>query len=305
MTPPVLLALGPQIDYPGSLPNTLIARQIASVLQDVGVPVRVLKEDRHVDWPHGAEVITGSCTRPAETPAAFKAIAAIVLAGADPATASEALSLARAGGATKVVTLSSHGPEVEVALPPDHWHWLAIEVVAERSGLAWTHIVPSLVMGVTLTGSYPLVEPSWRELIDRNEPIRRPFADAPVPFIHERDLAAIIATALRDPTLDSKTLHAAGRPISDRERAKILCDVLGRKIVFEPLTREQAEQYYQERGLDEQTIAYLLDTAAWFADHAEDSFIEAERLLGRPLISYAAWAHEHISAFAESTAQDA
>lgn len=167
MTPPVVLALGPQIDYPGSLPNVLLAklarsaigRQLAGVLHDQGMPVRVLCADDPADWPPGVEVFAESVTRPAETPEVFAGITAVFLAGADPATVYEALSLARAGGATQVVTLSSHGPEVEVALLPEAWHWLAIEVVAERSGLAWTHIVPSLVMGVTLTGSYPLVGP--------------------------------------------------------------------------------------------------------------------------------------------------
>jgi nucleoside-diphosphate-sugar epimerase len=124
-----------------------------------------------------------------------------------------------------------------------------------------------------------------------------------VPYIHERDLAAIIATALRDPAWDSQIIHAAGRPISDRERAHILCDVLGRTIVFAPLTRAQAERRYQERGLDEQTIAYLLDTAAWFAEHTDTSFSAAERLLGRPLTSYAAWAREHVSAFRPEQAE--
>jgi uncharacterized protein YbjT (DUF2867 family) len=293
-----LLALGPQIDYPGSLPNALIGRQLTGVLHDQGVPVRVLTEDDPADWPVGVQVITGSATRPAEVPAAFAGIAAIVLAGADPATVYEALSLAHAGGATKVVTLSSHGPEVEVALPPEHWHWLAVEVVAERSGLAWTHIVPSSVMGVTLSGSYPLVGHSWRDLIVRGEPIRPPFPDAPVPCIHERDLAELVATALHESDWDGKTIHVTGKGISDRERAQVLADVLGREITFEPLTQAQAEQRYREQGLDEDVIAYVLHTAAWFDTHREDASAETERLLGRSLRSYADWIREHAGAFA-------
>jgi uncharacterized protein YbjT (DUF2867 family) len=297
--PPVLLALGPQIDYPGSLPNALIGRQLATVLRDAGQPVRVLcDEAAAIEWPAAAELRAGSVTRPVETPAAFDGIGALFLAGADPATAYDALALAAAGGAQQVVTLSSHGPAVEVALPPDHWHWLAIEVVAERSGMAWTHVVPSLVMGVTLTGSYPLVGASWRELIALGEPIRRPFADARVPFIHERDLAEIVAIALRDPAWNGQTINATGQGISDRERAQILGEVLGRAVAFEPLTREQAEQLYHEQGLDEDAIAYVLDTTAWFAAHgSDDAAAEAERILVRPLRSYAEWAREHAAAF--------
>lgn len=63
MTPPVLLALGPQIDEPGSLPNTLltklarsaIARQLASVLHTARVPVRVLTEDGRAGWPQDGD----------------------------------------------------------------------------------------------------------------------------------------------------------------------------------------------------------------------------------------------------------
>jgi hypothetical protein len=74
----VLLAPGPQLDYPGSLPNSLIGRQLAQLLCEAGVPVRVLVEAAAAtDWPQG--------------------IGALFLAGADPATApNRAGRLARA-----------------------------------------------------------------------------------------------------------------------------------------------------------------------------------------------------------------
>lgn len=118
-----------------------------------------------------------------------------------------------------------------------------------------------------------------------------------MPFLHERDLAEIVATALCQPGWDGKTIHASGRAISDRERVQILGDVLGREIAFEPLTRAQAEQQYRARGLDEEAIAYVLDTAAWFDAHREDASAEVEQLLGRPLRSYADWVREHAGAF--------
>jgi uncharacterized protein YbjT (DUF2867 family) len=107
-----------------------------------------------------------------------------------------------------------------------------------------------------------------------------------------------IATALREPGCDGRTIHAAGRGISDRERVQNLSEVLGREIRFEPLTRAQAEQHYREQGLDDESIAYLLDTTAWFAEHDDASFAEAEHILGRPLRSYAEWVREHAAAFA-------
>jgi uncharacterized protein YbjT (DUF2867 family) len=296
--PSILVTLVPLVDYPGGVPTEPISRRLTDVLLGVGERVRVLAEGEQADhWPSGVEVIEGSVVRPAEVPQAFDNTSSLFLAGADPATVYDALHMAQTGGAAKVVDLSSHGPDVEIALPPDHWHWLAIEVVVERSGMAWCHVVPPLVMATTLTGSYPLVGNSWSDRIKTAQPIKTSSARARYPFIHEKDLATVIAHVLRHQDYDSKTLHVSGKLISDVERICILRDVLGKDIVCEELSREQAYHEYAAYGMEHDAINYVLDTAEWFAEHEAETYAKTEYLLGRPLTSYADWVREHTSYF--------
>lgn len=290
----VLLTVVPLADYPGCIPTEPVSRYLAEALLAEGDSVRVLAEGEQAEgWPEGVEVVEGSVMHPSETPTAFEGVKAFFLAGADPSTVHDALHRAKEGGATQVVNLSSHGPEIEITLPPDYWQWLATEVVVERSGMAWRHVVPSLVMAVTLTNSYPLVGKSWRDLIRSGQPIRRPFAEAKFPFIHEKDLATIISKVLQGQAFNGRKLHISGRLISDLERVQTLREVLGRDIAFEPLSRTQAVRDYRAQGLTDDAIDYVLQTSEWFAEHPQEVHLEAERILGRPLLSYAQWVEEH------------
>lgn len=297
--PSVLITLTSLKDYPGCIPTEPIARHLVPHLLKARERVRILAEGKQAEgWPGDVEVTEGSITRPSGTPTAFEGIQSIFLAGADPTTAYEALRLAKDGGAAKVVNLSSHGPDFEIALPPESWHWLALEVVVERSGMAWCHLVPSLVMAVTLTGSYPLAQKSWRDLIRSGQPIKRPFAEAKYPFIHEKDLAEIVARALRNPHFNGQKVHVSGKLISDLERGQILREVTGKEIRFEALRRDEAMDYYKALNLTQDESEYLFRTAAWFAENSTETYAEAESLLGRPLSTFAEWSREHSASFA-------
>ena len=120
----VLVTVTALLDYPGAVPTEPVSRALAHQLRRADIAVRVLSPSRPVgDWPTGVEFVAGDITRPADTPEAFDGVDRLFLAGASPATVHQALEPARAAGMTKVVDLSSHGPEfdgrrVEVAGRP-------------------------------------------------------------------------------------------------------------------------------------------------------------------------------------------
>jgi uncharacterized protein YbjT (DUF2867 family) len=59
--------------------------------------------------------------------------------------------------------------------------------------------------------------------------------------VDPRDIAEVAATTLRRPGHDGRTYVLTGpEPISPRQRAHIIGDVLGEPITFAELTREQA-----------------------------------------------------------------
>lgn len=295
----VLVTVTPMVNYPGAVPTEPVSRALAHHLRRQDIAVRVLSESRPPgEWPSGVEFVAGDITRPADTPEAFAGVDRLFLAGATPATAHQAMEQARAAGVVKVVDLSSHGPDFEVALPPEYWHWLAVEVVVERSGMAWGHVVPSATMGATLTGVYPLAGDVWRERIARRRPIRSPYATARVPLIHEDDLAEVVTRVLLETSFDGRRTEAAGRPVSALERAEALRDATGSPITVEDVAADHAPAVLRSMGLEDHDIAHLLSTLQWFAEHDDDTYLATERILGRPLRDFSTWARQNAAAFA-------
>ncbi|MBQ1098939.1 NAD(P)H-binding protein [Streptomyces sp. b94] len=193
----LLTVVSPRRDE-GNSPTGVVGRFLARQLLATGRRVRVMAEpDQCGGWPDAVDVVVGSITRPLECARAFDGAETVFLAGAHPSTVQDALTLARNASARKVVVLSSHGPEYEEANPPATWFWLAIEKAVEHSGIAWTHIRPSAVMGSVIEGTYPATGSDWSDTIRADGVIREAFLDrGHYPFIHEEDLAAVVFAAL-------------------------------------------------------------------------------------------------------------
>ncbi|MFD8413465.1 SDR family oxidoreductase [Streptomyces sp. NPDC059650] len=157
-------------------------------------------------------MVEGSVSRrPSEYAEAFDGVDAVFLAGAVPATVGEVLDTARHAGVRRTVVLSSHGPEYEEAYPPETWFWL------ERSGMEWTHIRPSAVMGAVIEGTYPATRSDWART---GGVVREAFLNGGhYPFIHEDDLAAVAAAALRTDDHVGRILEVVGLPIATPARS--------------------------------------------------------------------------------------
>lgn len=293
----VLVTVAPLLDYPGAVPTEPVGRALVAELLRRNVAVRVLAEPGTGDWPLEVELVPGCITRCEETPDVFAGVSTVFLAGADPATVHGALEAARSCGVAKVVDLSSHGPDFEIALPPEFWHWLAVEVVVERSGLAWAHVVPSAVMAATLTRVYPLAGENWTSRIAQRKPVRVPYAHARVPLIHEGDLAEAVTHVLLGDRFDGRRVQVAGRPVSAAERVQALRDATGLPIALAEVSAEEAPAVLSTMGLADHDVEHLLSTLRWFSEHDDETYRVTEELLGRPLRDFATWAREHAAAF--------
>lgn len=295
----VLLTVTPYLDYSGSIPSEFVCRHLARHLIENGIEVRVLAiTEQSKDWPEEVQIIHGSITSPSLTPFAFEGMDAIFFAGAIPETVYDAVGLAQEAGVKKLVNLSSHGPEIEIQFTPDSWHWLAIEVVLERSGINYTRIVPSNIMASTLVGDHYSSGKSWAERINNNKWIKEPYAHGKVSLIHEEDLALVIAKELQQQSSPSqKTLHVYGRPISPIERIEVLRQVLKKEIKFKELSSDEAIEYYRQQGMDEHAITHVLSVLESMSKKPVAMNPEIEEIMGRPLKTYAQWVEEHIAYF--------
>ncbi|MGZ9928399.1 NAD(P)H-binding protein [Streptomyces sp. NC-S4] len=290
----------------GSSPTGVVGRRLARQLLAAGDRVRVLAEPgQTADWPTGTEVVEGSVTRPAEQAGAFAGTDTLFLAGAVPDTVREVLGLARAAGTRRVVTLSSHGPEYEEAYPPETWFWLAVERAVEAAGMEWTHIRPSAVMGAVLEGSYPATGSDWPETVRREGTVREAFlADGYYPFVHEEDLAAVAATALRSADHVGAVLEAVGLPLAGLDRVDSIARALGRPIDAVDLTPEAGRDAWREQGWPDDGIDVTLFALREYALHLDeltqrtlDQRPALADLTGRSPRTFEDWAEEHAHIF--------
>ncbi|MGW6917615.1 NAD(P)H-binding protein [Kitasatospora sp. NPDC054939] len=290
----------------GSSPTGLVGRRLARQLLALDGRVRVLAEPGQCDdWPAGVDVVEGSVTRPLANSRAFDGIEAVFLAGAHPATVGDALALARDAGVRKAVLLSSHGSEYEAAYPPETWHWLAVERAVEASGLLWTHLRPSAVMGAALEGSYPATGSDWPASVRAEGTVREALLDrGHYPFIHEEDLAAVAAAALTRDDFTGTVLEAIGLPISTRARVRSLAAALGRDLAAVELTPAEGRAVWQRHGWPDGAVDVTLYALEQYADHYAElvDWTLAQRpsvrsVIGRPLLTFDDWVREHIAVF--------
>lgn len=290
----------------GSSPTGLVSRHLARQLLQGGVSVRVLAEPEQLEgWTPGTEVMCGSITRPQEAAQAFAGVARVFLAGAEPNSVKEVTSFASAAGIERVVVLSSHGPEYEQEFPPETWFWLAIERAVESSGIPWTHIRPSAVMGACLEGTYPATGSDWIGSIRREGVIREPLVDRGYyPFIHESDLAAVAATALLQDGYTGGILEAIGLPISTRSRVAAFERALGRTIATEELSPDQGRKAWHQLGWPSGAVEVTLFALEAYAERLKEltdwtmaQKPTVEEMIGRRPLSFEQWAREHVAPY--------
>ncbi|MFJ2820072.1 NAD(P)H-binding protein [Streptomyces toxytricini] len=290
----------------GSSPTGIVGRCLARQLAAAGDRVRVLAEPGQTGgWPPGTEVVAGSVTRPSDCAGAFDGVEAVFLAGAVPATVGEVLDTARASGVQRIVVLSSHGPEYEASYPPETWFWLAVERAVESAGMDWTHIRPSAVMGAAIEGTYPATGSDWPDTIRAEGAVREAFLDGGhYPFIHEEDLAAVAAAALRTGDHTGRILEAVGLPISTRARVKAIAKAVGRDIAAVGTTPDESRETWRGHGWPDDGIdvtlyalqeygARLAELTRWTLDQRPS----VSEIIGRPPRPFEAWAREHADLF--------
>lgn len=292
--------------HAGSSPTGLVGRHVANQLLAAGDRVRVLAEpDRTHGWPDGVEVVEGSITRPLERSEVFDGVDGVFLAGAVPTTVRDALALAERAGVGRIVVLSSHGPEYEQDHPPETWFWLAIERAVEDSGMAWTHVRPSAVMGAMLEGSYPATGSDWPETIAAGHGVREPLVDGGhYPFVHEADLAAVVVAALRLDDHVGAVLEAVGLPISTRARVASIAAAIGREVAAVEVSPAEGRAHWRRRGWPDDGIDVTLYALAEYRDRlAEltrwtlDQRPTVAEIVGRPPRDFDDWAREHADLF--------
>lgn len=277
-----------------------IGSRLVPLLADRGAPVRVMTRDAsRVPASPGVEVVQADFDDPPSLAPAVKGVDSVFLltapASPTPAHDRALLDAARAAGVRRVVRLSAigSGETTDDGATLGAWHAEAEQLVRD-SGLAWTLLRPTTFASNMLW---------WAAAIRAGEPVRNMTGDGKQGIVDPRDVAAVAAEVLiaTGHAHEGRTYTLTGPELlSVPDQAAVLADVLGRPVAVVDHPPDDARRDLLAGGMDPAVVATVVTGSAWVRD-GRNAIVtdDVARLLGRPPATYAEWARDHRSGFAE------
>lgn len=262
-----------------------VGRQVVEGLRAAGTPVRALtRTPDKADLPPDVEVVGGDLGSAPETAPALDGVRRLYLFPA-PELAG-ALEAAVDAGVEHVVLLSSMAVTSSEGGSSADKHQACERAVA-ATGLPHTCVRAGAFMGNDLL---------WAAQIQTVGSVSAPYPEAATAPVDERDVAALAVAALLDPAAVPGEPNLTGpESLTQRRRVEIISEVLGRDIVFDEQTPEQARtqlgSFLPEVAVE--LILTVLRTApAEVPTHPLDP-----ALAGREPYGYRDWVAAHLAAF--------
>jgi uncharacterized protein YbjT (DUF2867 family) len=165
----------------------------------------------------------------------------------------------------------------------------AVENAARASGLPWT---------ILRSTDYASNSMAWVPQIRAGGSVKGAYGDGATATIHERDVAAVAARALVDAAHAGHTYLLTGpQLLSQRDKARLIGEAIGRDVRWEELTPSQAKAAMLAQGLPADVPDRLLGYWSTIGQRPEPLTTTVQQILGRPALTFAQWAAEHAAAF--------
>jgi uncharacterized protein YbjT (DUF2867 family) len=268
-------------------PTGHVGRHVTSALVAQGRDIRaVVRDPRTAELPPEVEVVRGDLSSPETLTAALHGVDSVFLMW--PALPVEPRVVqVIAEHAERVVYLSADVPDLADDEEPTIFHQ-EIERLIRQSGLKWTFVRAIDFATNTLL---------WAEQI-RQGVVRLPYGQASRSMIHERDIADVVAHVLTSDGHDeSKYVVTGPESIPQAELVGIIGEAIGRDVRWEDLPPDQARKELTAAWGDAAFVDARLRAWAALVDSPERVTDTVERLLGRPAVTFRAWAQEHAADF--------
>ncbi|MEV6875529.1 NAD(P)H-binding protein [Amycolatopsis sp. NPDC051128] len=267
-----------------------VGRAVLDALVAAGQDVRASSRDAAtLDVPDGVAKVSADLEDPSTLESALDGVESVFLytqrQGID-----GFVKAAEAAGVRHVVLLSSGA---------------TLEPKSARSRIARLHrVVEEALIAAPFAetllnpGSFATNTLGWRADIAEGV-VRTPYPDSRVGAIHERDLGDVAAKILIDGSHAGEALQLSGpEPVSFREQAAILADVLGRPLRVEELTPEQAAERMAALGWPPEVPPEIL--RAIERTTREPSMVTdvVREVTGHTPRTFRQWAEDHRADFA-------
>ncbi|KOX14069.1 SDR family oxidoreductase [Nocardiopsis sp. NRRL B-16309] len=253
--------------------------------------VRALVRDpARARLPAGVEVVRGDLSDPASLDAALDGVTRVLLVWptlqADDAAPEAVARITR--DARRVVYLSAMGAEASSDANPVAASHGRLEQLIRGSGAEWT-----FVRGGGFAGN----DLGWADEIRAEGVVREAFPGWKRSLVHEADLAAVALRALTTDDHVGAAYEVTGPENLDQaDRVRIISEVTGLPLRFEPLSVEEAREGYREwlpPEVVEDTLRYMAEATR----EPEPVTTAVAEVTGRPALTYRRWVADHVADF--------
>jgi len=261
-----------------------VGREVVRHLVEAGEPVRAVTRDPATVRSPGVTAVAGDLTDPSTlAPALTDATALFLLSGYSP----EIFTVAREAGVRRVALLSGGSAETGDRANAVARYMIETEEALRASGLAWTMVRPRMFMTNAL---------QWVDQIKAGV-VRAPWPDAPSAVVDPADIAAVAAKALLSADHEGREYAMTGpEALRPGDRVRILAEVLGRDIRYEPQPDDEARVEMSARMPVEYVDAFF----DFYSDGKLDEatvFPTVEAVTGRPSRTFAEWVRANAGRF--------
>jgi uncharacterized protein YbjT (DUF2867 family) len=266
---------------------------VVAELLDAGVPVRALTRNPATSaLPAAVEVVAGDFTEPDSLESALRGVRTVFLLWTAPLATAAAVVERLASDTRRVVFLSSPHqtphPFFQQPNPMARMH-AEVERLITSSGVDWTFVRPGMF------GSN--AQYWWAPAIRAGDVVRWPYGAAETAPIDERDVAAVVAHALRDDGHAGCDYVLTGpESLSQAEQVGVIGSVLGREIRFDELSPDQFRRETADTW-PPAVVDMLLD--AWQATMGCPAYVTSTvaEVVGAPARTFRQWVYDHADLF--------
>ena len=239
------------------------------------------------------ELVNGDLDRPETLTGAFAGVRALYLIS----TAEQVQAVveaAKLAGVEHIVRQSTLEAGFEPPVGPGQWHREA-ELTIERSGLAFTHLRPTMMMVNTLSW--------WAPNIVARKVVFFPGGEGRLSAVDPRDIASVAAVVLTQPGHEGKAYEVTGpQLLSFGDMVAIISRTIGEGLRYIDVPEVEAGEQMVKFGMQPDLVAGILETMAGVrADKFAYVAETVELLTGAPGRTWDDWCLEHKKAFLPAT----
>ena len=270
----------------GNVGSELVPRLLAA-----GANVRVLVHTPAKVEALGneVEVVIGDLDRPETLTSALVGVRALYLIST--ANQVEAvIQAAKRAGVAHIVRQSTLEAGFDPPVGPGQWHREA-ELTIERSGLAYTHLRPTMMMVNTLSW--------WAPNIVARKVVFFPGGEGRLSPVDPRDIASVAAVVLTQPGHEGRAYEVTGpQLLSFGDMVAIISRTIGEALRYIDVPEAEAGAQMVKFGMQPDLVAGILETMAGVrADKFAYVAKTVEQLTGAPGRTWDDWCLEHKKAF--------